>query len=120
MQFLVIGRDGNDDSAMARRLAVREAHLRLGDETEKSGDRWYGAVLLDDNDKMIGSMAVMDFPSEKELREWLAREPYVTGNVWQTVEVIQCNVKNPAKFNRPAEFFEERKAFDKGLSATQS
>lgn len=110
MQFLVIGKDGSDDDALERRMAVREAHLQLGDEMELAGNRWYGAVILDGNVKMIGSMAVMDFPSEKELHEWLAREPYVTGNVWKTIEVMQCNVKNPWKFNRPKEFFEERRS----------
>ncbi len=76
---------------------------------EQSGERWYGCVILNDNGDMIGSMAVMDFPSEKELQEWLKREPYVTGNVWKTVEVYKCNVKNPWKFNRPQSFFESRK-----------
>ena len=62
MQFLVIGKDSKDKKAMERRLAVREAHLKLGDEMEKSGERWYGCVMLDGGGKMIGSMAVMDFP----------------------------------------------------------
>jgi hypothetical protein len=108
MQFLVIGRDGNDEAAMQRRLAVRQAHLKLGDEMERSGTRWYGAVLLDDENKMIGSMAVMDFPSEKELQAWLDKEPYVTGKVWQSIEVQKCNVKQPWKFNRSQEFYESR------------
>ncbi|MBI2611983.1 hypothetical protein HYW54_04550, partial [Candidatus Gottesmanbacteria bacterium] len=51
----------------------------------------------------------MDFPSEEKLQEWLKKEPYVTGKVWKTVEVIKCNVKNPWKFNRPQSFFESRK-----------
>ena len=42
MQFLVIGKDGKDSKAMSRRLAGREQHLKLGDEMEKSGERWYG------------------------------------------------------------------------------
>lgn len=109
MQFLVIGKDGTDAKAMARRMAVREAHLALGDEMEKSGNRWYGAALLDDSNKMIGSMAMMDFPSQKELQEWLDREPYVIGGVWKSVEVIKCDVKKPWKFNRPQSFFETRK-----------
>lgn len=108
MQFLIIGKDGTDDQAMERRMAVREAHLKLGDEMEASGERWYGSVILDDDGKMIGSMAVMVFPSEKELNEWLAREPYMIGDVWRTVEVMKCNVKRPWKFNRPQEFFEAR------------
>lgn len=113
MQFLVIGKDGKDEKAMERRMAVREAHLKLGDEMEASGERWYGCVMLDDNGKMIGSMAVMDFPSEKELNEWLKKEPYVVGKVWQTIEVYKCNVKRPWKFNRPQSFFEAREKLNK-------
>lgn len=108
MQFLVIGKDGTDEKAVERRMVARQAHLDLGDEMEKSGNRLYGCVLLNDNGKMIGSMAVMDFPSEKELQEWLMREPYVTGQVWKTIEVYKCSVKRPWKFNRPKSFFESR------------
>src|ERR1700759_374018 len=100
MQFVVIGRDGKDTKAKERRLAARQAHLELGDKMEQEGTRWYGAVLLDDDGEMIGSMAVMNFPSEKELNEWLGTEPYITGKVWKSVEVIKCNVKRPWKFNR--------------------
>lgn len=32
MQFLVIGKDGTDEKAMERRMAVRQAHLKLGDK----------------------------------------------------------------------------------------
>jgi len=108
MQFLVIGKDGKDEKALERRMAAREAHLKLGDTMEASGDRWYGCVMLNDSGKMIGSMAVMDFPSEKELRKWLDKEPYVKGEVWKTIEIYKCNVKRPWKFNRPRSFFESR------------
>ncbi len=57
---------------------------------------------------MIGSMAVMDFSSEKELQDWLDREPYVKGGVWKSIEVIKCNVKTPWQFNRPQSFFKSR------------
>ena len=90
-------------------MAVRKEHLALGDQMEQSGHRWYGCVMVDDNDNMIGSMAVMDFPSEKKLNEWLKKEPYVVEKVWKKVEVYKCNVKKPWKFNRPESFFEERK-----------
>jgi hypothetical protein len=108
MQFLVIGKDGKDQKAMERRMAVREQHLKLGDEMEASGERWYGCVMLDDDERMIGSMAIMDFPSEKELHAWLQREPYVVGDVWREIEIFKCNVKKPWKFNRPKEFFDSR------------
>jgi hypothetical protein len=108
MQFLIIGRDGKDDKAMERRLAVREAHIKLGDKMEASGERWYGCAILDNNGKMIGSMAVLDFPSEKKLKDYLKKEPYVVEKVWETVEVSKCDVKRPWKFNRTQSFFEQR------------
>ena len=96
MQFLVIGKDGKDEKALERRMAAHEAHLKLGDTMEASGDRWYGCVMLNDSGKMIGSMAVMDFPSEKELRKWLDKEPYVKGIALacETIEVAILVVKN--------------------------
>lgn len=109
MQFLVIGKDGKDKNG-GLPMAVREAHLKLGDKMEASGERWYGSVILDDEGKMIGSMAVMDFPSEKELQEWLKREPYVIGKVWQKVEIYKCSVKRPGKFNRPKTFYTSRQS----------
>jgi len=66
------------------------------------------AALWDDNNEMVGSMFLMDFPSSKELQEWLDREPYVTGKVWESVEVLKCNVRDPWQFNRPKEFYIER------------
>ena len=108
MQFLVIGKDRKDSKAMERRLKVREAHLALGDETEKSGNRWYGCAMIDDERNKIGSMAVMDFPTKKELKDWLKKEPYVVGKVWKTIEVFKCDVKKPWKFNRPKSFFKNK------------
>ena len=108
MQFLVIGLDGTDEKAMERRLAVREDHIKLGDKLVKEGNVWYGAVLLDDDGNMNGSVFMVDFPSEKELNEWLEKEPYVTGGVWKKISIHKCNTRDPWQFNRPKEFFEKR------------
>lgn len=70
---------------------------------------WYGAALLnDDGSSMKGSMLMMDFPSEKELQEWLDTEPYKTGKVWEQVHIHKCKTRDPWQFNRPKEFFEGR------------
>lgn len=92
MQFLVIGLDGSDEKALERRMAVREDHLALGDRMRDAGKMLYGAAILDDNEKMIGSILVCDFQSREELDEWLKIEPYVTGKVWQSIEVKRCKV----------------------------
>jgi uncharacterized protein YciI len=109
MQFLVIGLDGDDDKALERRLAVRAAHISLGDELLAAGNMWYGAAVLRADGSMGGSALFMDFKDRSELDEWLAREPYVTGKVWSSITIHPCSTRDPWQFNRPQEFFEDRK-----------
>ncbi|MBX9691234.1 MAG: YciI family protein [Cyanobacteria bacterium] len=92
MQYLVLGYDGDDDEALTRRLAVREAHIALGDKLRDEGKMLYGAAILDDTDKMIGSALICDFESREELDRWLEKEPYVTGGVWKKIDVQKCRV----------------------------
>lgn len=92
MQFLVIGHDGTDDNALERRLSVREAHIARGDQMRDAGKMLYGAAILDDSEKMIGSVIFLDVESRDELDQWLKVEPYVTGNVWQNIEIQRCKV----------------------------
>jgi uncharacterized protein len=93
MQFLVLGYDGTDEAALERRLAAREAHLKLFRETVDKGIFLFGSAILDEAGKMIGSLIVCDFPSRHALEEqWLNDEPYVVGNVWQKVEVRRAQV----------------------------
>lgn len=92
MQFVIIAYDGTDEDALKRRLAAREAHIALGDKMVAVKKHLYGVALLGDDDKMIGSVMVVDFPSREELDAWLAVEPYVVGNVWQKIEVKPCRI----------------------------
>ncbi len=108
MQFLIVAFDYTDDKALERRLAVRQNHIDLGDKLVASGNMWYGAAILDDNGKMKGSSLFMDFKSEKELQEWLDIEPYVTGKVWEKIEINKCATNRPWQFNRDESFFEGR------------
>ncbi|OGK27716.1 hypothetical protein A3C28_02390 [Candidatus Roizmanbacteria bacterium RIFCSPHIGHO2_02_FULL_39_9] len=109
MQFIIFGKDGTDDKAKERREAARPTHIALGEELRQAGNMWYGAALWDDDNEMIGSMILVDFPSRKELQEWLDTEPYVTGGVWKSIEILKCNVRDPWQFNRPQSFFESKK-----------
>ncbi len=88
MQFIVHGYDGTDAEAGARRLAAREAHLAGARAWKEKGNWLFATALLDDAGKMVGSVVVCDFPSKEALEsEWLSEEPYVTGKVWQKVEI---------------------------------
>lgn len=95
MQFLLQAVDGTDPDAGARRMAVRPAHIALGDEMVASGEKLYGVALLDDAGNMAGSVAVLDLPTRDAVDAYLAREPYVVGNVWTSIGVRQCQ-RRPA------------------------
>ncbi len=108
MQFVVIGLDDTDKKAQERRSKVRQAHIDMGEKLRLSGNMWYGAALLNDDGSMKGSMILVDFPSEKELHEWLDKEPYVVGEVWKDITIHKSNTRDPWQYNRPQEWFEKR------------
>lgn len=92
MQFLVIAHDGTDPEALNRRLAARPAHIEMGNEYRADGKHLFGVALLDETEKMIGSVLLVDFATREELDAWLAVEPYVVGKVWERIEVTRCKV----------------------------
>lgn len=92
MQFIVTGYDGTDENAMERRLAARPSHIELGNKLREEGKHLYGVALLDEQDRMIGSVLITEFDSREELGKWLEIEPYVTGKVWERIDVRPCKV----------------------------
>lgn len=87
MQFLVIAYDGTDEAALDRRMAVREAHIEGARAMKAEGSMIVGGAILDDQGRMIGSSCIVEMPDRAAVDAWLARDPYVTGNVWQKIEV---------------------------------
>ena len=92
MHFIVTAWDGTDAMALERRMAARPAHLELGRRLQAEGRRLFAAALLDDQERMVGSVIVADVPDRESLDAWLAEEPYITGRVWERVEVRACRV----------------------------
>ncbi len=56
------------------------------------GNMIFGAAITDDNDKMIGSVIVANFPSRAEFDAWLKVEPYVTHKVWENITVLNAKL----------------------------
>ncbi|RUL55618.1 YciI family protein [Lysinibacillus antri] len=92
MQYIITAYDGTDEQAIDRRLMARDEHLKSVEKRVKDGQHLYGAAILDEGGKMIGSMMVVEFPSKDELDNWLKVEPYVVENVWQKIDIQPCNV----------------------------
>jgi uncharacterized protein YciI len=87
MQFLLIAYDGTDPEALQRRLNVREGHLEKIGRLKMAGEFLFGGAILDENGNMIGSMIVYEFPDRNSLDEKLKNEPYITGGVWEKIEI---------------------------------
>lgn len=92
VQYMVIAYDGTDEKALERRLAAREEHLKSIAKRMKAKEHLYGAALVDDAGKMIGSIMIVDYPSRDALDNWLKEEPYVVGNVWQEIDIKPVKV----------------------------
>jgi uncharacterized protein YciI len=92
MQFLVVAYDGTDPEARERRMRARADHLARLDELVAQGHALYAVAIRSDDDQMIGSALVVDFPSRAEVDDWLASEPYVVGDVWRDITVTRCGV----------------------------
>jgi uncharacterized protein YciI len=87
MQFLITAYDGTDEGALERRMAAREAHLVGARAMKASGSMIVGGAILDDQGRMVGSSCIVEFPARDAVDAWLAADPYVTGNVWQKIDV---------------------------------
>ena len=91
MHFLLTAYDGVDNGAQKRRNESRMNHLENVKRLIKEGRHLYGAAILDDTGKMIGSVMLVDYLSKKELEsDWLKNEPYVVNNVWEKIEICPC------------------------------
>jgi uncharacterized protein YciI len=93
-QYLILANDFTDDDAINRRLAVRQAHLDRMGVTKADGGFVIGGAKLDETGKMIGSMIVINAETEEAAREWAQNDPYITGNVWETVDIQPFRVAN--------------------------
>jgi len=87
MQFLVVARDGSDEGAIERRRRVRPTHLEAIAPLVEAGNVLVGGAMLSEDDEMVGSMLLVDFPDRAAVDEWVRVDPYVTGDVWREIEV---------------------------------
>lgn len=92
MDFVLIGRDGTDAEAPARRAQARAAHLALGEVMRERGELRHAAALLDAQGAMCGSVMVLSMPSREALDAWLAEEPYLLQKVWASYELHAASI----------------------------
>lgn len=81
--FAVICRDKPD--ALEIRMATRDAHLA---HLRDSGIVMYAGPFLQD-DKMCGSLVVLDTTDLAAAQAWAAADPYKHAGLFDSVEVIE-------------------------------
>ena len=87
MQFVVTAIDYTDEDALKRRLENREAHLDGARQLIAEGRFLSGGAILDEQEKMIGSTLHLEFPDRESLEAHLQKDPYISGKVWETIEI---------------------------------
>ncbi|GAA4421208.1 YciI family protein [Nibrella viscosa] len=87
MHYVIHAYDYTDEQALDRRMAARPNHFETARGLKANGNFVIGGALLDPEGRMIGSMMVVEFESEEQLQQWLQNDPYVTGRVWEKIDV---------------------------------
>lgn len=92
MQYIVTGYDFKDEGAIQRRLNVRPHHLDNARAAKASGQLISAAAILNEDGNAVGSIMIMQFETEEELEAWKNNEPYITQDIWETVDVKPARV----------------------------
>ncbi len=92
MQFVVTAMDYTDEDALNRRMENREAHLDGAMQLIAEGRFLSGGAILDEQEKMIGSTLHLEFPDRESLEAHLQKDPYISGKVWETIEIREARL----------------------------
>jgi len=88
MHFIVIGKDKE-----GARAARRPAHLEF--VAERQHQILYAGPLIEEG-RMIGSLFVFDVPDRAALDEYLASDPYFTGEtIFASIEIYESRKMVP-------------------------
>lgn len=93
-QYLIYAHDFTDNEAIERRMAVRPNHLEVVKKLKENNNFILGGAILNDDGKMIGSTMVLQFETEEEFQDWYQNEIYISGRVWDKIEVHPFRVAN--------------------------
>ncbi|MDB4902415.1 MAG: hypothetical protein JWQ63_1696 [Mucilaginibacter sp.] len=86
-QYLITAYDYTDTGALQRRMNVRPHHLDGVKELKEKGNYIVGGAILNDEEKMIGTVMLLQFETEDALDSWKQSEPYITQKIWESVDI---------------------------------
>ena len=102
MQFILIAYDRTDAVALDRRMKSRPEHLEKISHIKKAGKFLCGGAILDDKERMIGSMILYEVADRAELDDILKDEPYIYNKVWEKIDIRPFRMAKIEKQDDPA------------------
>jgi uncharacterized protein YciI len=85
---VIVAMDGTDEGAVARRMAVRPAHMARIAPCAERGELTLGCAVLDaPGGHMIGSVVVTPHATDQAARRFWNDDPYVTDGVWRDLRI---------------------------------
>jgi len=90
MTFLVLIDDhpGSSD----QRNAIRENHINYQQGFVKDGTLVVGGAVLDDENAVIGSAALLRCQSRADVKRWFKEDPYFKSGVWKAIKMIPLKI----------------------------
>jgi len=92
MKYSVIAWDKPGPEGVELRDALRAAHMEAITQRFHEGNVIFGAGFYDDEGLVRGSLVILDVESRADVDAYLETEPFVTGELWATVEVSELKV----------------------------
>ena len=91
-QYILVAQDGDQISALEKRMKIRPKHLELVRKMNAEGKIVLGGAQLTTVGMMNGSVLIFNFEHENELSEYLKIEPYILEGVWQSYTITPFRV----------------------------
>lgn len=88
MAWIVLGFDGTDAEAPARRAAARERHLAVITPMAADGRLALGVPLFEPDGRVAGSLMVLSGEAPAALEAYLGEEPFAREGVWQRTDTM--------------------------------
>ncbi len=87
MGYAILGWDGEDVEAAARRARARPAHLEVITRWAAAGRLSLGVPLFRPDGSIAGSLMILGAEDEVDVKEYLAEEPFARQGVWLSYQV---------------------------------
>ena len=85
--YLVIAKDARDREARERRQQARPEHLAALEPLVEAGTVRLAGAMLDDDDKPVGSLLLVEADDVESVRELLRNDAYTRNRVWTSFEI---------------------------------